>query len=267
MKPLRTITAFCLVAVWRTQLFAGQVVEVPSQGASTIALGMIKAKASDTVLVADGVYTGQILAKPDVGLKSRTPWGAVLDGGGKDAVVSLSGNAEVNGFIIRNGTIGITSSRSGNAVVKCRITANLQSGIMCVGDVPRIEDNVIAFNKGSGIQGWNLNSTTSAVNHNTIAYNGNNGIALGGNSNVVLEYNIIAFNQQAGIKARGHVKTSITANDFYKNGAIPDVVADKNYSVDPMFAAPRDKLDFSLLPGSPLKAILANNEEIGARSF
>jgi hypothetical protein len=247
-------------------LLAGQVVPVPSAEGSTIALAMIKAKAYDTVLVANGVYTGSVMVKADVVLKAQSQFGAVLDGGGKGATVTLGGNATVCGFEVKNGAIGVSSSRVGNAIVKCRITQNRQSGIICVGDVPLIQDNIIVFNKGSGIQGWNLTSTSASINHNTIAYNQNNGIALGGASNVIIEKNIIAFNDNAGVKAMEPVKTSMSSNNIYKNGIAPPSLPADNYSADPKFTAPKDKLDFSLQADSPLKSLLANNEEIGARA-
>jgi hypothetical protein len=135
-----------------------------------------------------------------------------------------------------------------------------------VGDVPLIQDNLIIYNKGSGIQGWNLTSTAASINHNTIAYNFNNGIALGGTSSVIIERNIIAFNESAGVKAKDQVKTSMGSNDFYKNGIAPYNLSPNNYTADPKFTAPKDKLDFSLQADSPLKSLLTNNEEIGARA-
>ena len=258
--------ALLAATVLAAPLCAGQVVSVPSAEAATIALAMIKAKAFDTVLVANGVYSGQVMVKADVVLKAQSQFGAALDGGGKGAAVTLGGNATVCGFEIRNGAIGVSSSRAGNAIVKCRITQNRQSGIICVGDVPLIQDNLIVFNKGSGIQGWNLTSTAASINHNTIAYNQNNGIALGGMSSVIIEKNVIAFNESAGVKAMDQVKTSMSGNDFYKNGITPSSLPAGNYTADPKFTAPKDKLDFSLQADSPLKSLLANNEEIGARA-
>jgi nitrous oxidase accessory protein NosD len=265
-RPYYAISVLCAALGLVTSLFAGQLVSVPSAEASTIALAMIKAKAFDTVLVANGVYTGPVMVKADVVLKAQSQFGAVLDGGGKGATVTLGGNATVCGFEVKNGAIGVSSSRAGNAIVKCRITQNRQSGIICVGDVPLIQDNIIVFNKGSGIQGWNLTSTSASINHNTIAYNQNNGIALGGASNVIIEKNIIAFNESAGVKAMEPVKTSMSGNDFYKNGIAPPSLSADNYAADPKFTAPRDNLDFSLQADSPLKSLLPNTEEIGARA-
>jgi Periplasmic copper-binding protein (NosD) len=267
MKSLPVLIALVVAMSTVQPAMAGQIVAVPSAEAGTIALAMIKAMPGDTVLVANGVYPGGVMLKSDVVLKSASVFGAALDGGGKGAVVTMGSNASLCGFEIRNGTIGILSSHGGNAVLSCRITGNRESGIMCVGNVPRIEDNVIVFNGGSGIQGWNLSATSETVNHNTIAYNMNNGVALGGNSNMILECNIIAFNQNEAVKSLDPTKTSMTNNDFYKNGRAPSTQPSNNFSLDPNFTAPRSGFDFSLAPDSPLKSTMSGmNVSIGARS-
>jgi len=85
-------------------------------------------------------------------------------------------------------------------------------------------------------------------------------------SSVIIEKNIIAFNESAGVKAMEHVNTSMSGNDVYKNGIMPSNLPAGNFTVDPKFTLPKDKLDFSLQADSPLKSLLANNEEIGARA-
>ncbi|HMD69223.1 MAG TPA: right-handed parallel beta-helix repeat-containing protein [Chitinivibrionales bacterium] len=266
MKRTLVSIAFCCAAGLCCTAMAGQLVAVPSAGAGTIALAMIKAMAGDTVLVANGAYTGSVMLKSEVVLKSASAFGAALDGGGKGAVVTMGSNATLCGFEIRNGTIGILSSHGGNAILSCRITNNRESGIMCVGNAPRIEDDVIVFNGGSGIQGWNLSAINAAVNHNTIAYNMNNGVALGGNSNMILECNIIAFNQNEAVKTLDLSKMSMTNNDFFKNGRTPNAQSSNNFSLDPKFTAPREGFDFSLAADSPLASTMSGaNVSIGAR--
>ena len=115
---------------------------------------------------------------------------AQVDADVRDALLDIASaqkqvEATIYGFELRNATIGITSQTWENAMVRCRITGMRESGITCVGHLPKIEDNIIVFNKGSGIQGWDLQAIAgtiaSSINHNTIAFNGNNGIALEGN--------------------------------------------------------------------------------------
>jgi hypothetical protein len=266
MKPFQLICAATCTICAVLSSFAGQSISVPSKEARTIPLAMIAAKPGDTVIVANGVYGGEILVKPDVILKSASLLGAILDGGNRGTVVTLGANSEIMGFEVRCGAIGIESKSGGGAIRLCRVTGNVECGILCVGNIPRIEDNAIVYNAGSGIQGWNLVSTSASVNHNTIAYNLNNGIAIGGNSNVVLEFNIIVFNGNLAVKTTDRVRTSLANNDFYGNGRNPSIDGADNLSVDPKFSAPRNKLDFSLMPDSPLqKSFSGATISIGAR--
>jgi parallel beta-helix repeat protein len=249
-------------AVLASPSYAGTVIMVPSKDAPTISLALIQAKPFDTVLVAPGVYNEHLLVKSEVVVKSRSLFKAILDGKGKGVVVTLGGSAVVCGFEIRNGTIGVKSTGASNGIYKCLITGNRQSGIACAGHAPTIEDNVIAFNKGSGIQGWDLKSTSSSINHNTVAFNSNNGIAVGGTSNIIIENNIIAYNEQNGLKMDESVKFSLTKNDFFQNGIMPRGLPENNFLLDPKFKEPKGKLDFSLQADSPIRN---KNEDIGAR--
>jgi hypothetical protein len=235
------------------------------QNFTTITGAMITAKKGDTVLVDPGTYSEHIYVAPDVNLVSRLVFKAVIDGKGKGTVVTLGNNASLSGFEIRNGTIGVFSTASGVLVTRCRISYNQQTGIMCVGNLPKIEDNIVVYNQGSGIQGWDVRTTTSTVNHNTIAYNGNHGLSLGGNSSIVLENNIIAFNNQFGIKpSEETVHIQMINNNFYQNARFTDVLPSDNFAFNPMFIdAP--KLNFTLDKNSRCIGRASDNQDIGSR--
>ena len=127
-------------------------------------------------------------------------------------------NSEIRGFEIKNRTIGIFSKDADNAIINCRIVKNWMTGIVCVRHLPKIEDNIIAFNRASGIQGWDVRATTGSINHNTIAFNANNGIALGGVSDIFIENNMIAFNERFGIKLSANSeKSPINRNNVFGN--------------------------------------------------
>lgn len=68
----------------------------------------------------------------------------------------MGNGSSIKGFEIKNGTIGVFSTAAGVKISQCRIVFNQQTGIMCVGNLPTIEDNVIVYNNGSGIQGWDV---------------------------------------------------------------------------------------------------------------
>ena len=226
---------------------------------------MLLAKAGDTILAAEGIYAEQVMIKTNVTLKARTIFKAILDGKGKGCMVTLGGNATIDGFELRNATIGITSRTAENAIVRCLVTGMRESGITCVGHLPKIEDNIIAFNKGSGIQGWDLLGMASSINHNTVAFNGNNGIALNGKSSLTVENNIIAFNERSGLKLS---QASLTAraikNVFFENAAMSYIKLEDNFAFDPTFVGPR-KMDFTLKPDSPCKNKGSDGEDVGAR--
>lgn len=237
-----------LTAALLTPLWAAKTIVVPSQTAGTITQAFLKAKPGDTVLVKDGIYREKIFVKSGVILKAETPAHAILDGGSKGVVVTLGRNSEIWGFTVTNGTIGIFSKHPGCVVRQCRVIRNWQTGLICVRHLPRIENNVIAFNRGSGIQGWDVRSKSNeiAVTHNVIAYNGNNGVAMGGKSEFLLESNTIAHNVRLGVKLLKDAETvTVVGNNFYGNLPVIGGLPHGNYSYDPQFASPRKLLDFT----------------------
>ena len=243
---------------------AGAVV-VPSEAHPTITKALAAARGGDTIIVENGVYREKVRIKPGITLKARTQFKAILDGGGKGDVVVLLGEAGICGFEIRNGTNGVQSSNVDNVIVQCRITGMSETGISCSGQLPRIEDNVIVYNKGSGIQGWSLQAISTSINHNTIAYNANNGIGIGGDSKVAIENNIIAFNQRLGLKINDESPvTLIRKNVFFRNGSMPYIKLEGNSICDPRFVEPK-KMRFSLQPDSPCLQKGSDEEVPGAR--
>lgn len=267
---MRTRIAFCSVAafifVLAASLTAGESISVPTVGIKTIGQAMINAKAGDTVLVDDGVYRELVLVKSGVMLVARNSLKAVIDGGGKGTVVTLGASCTVNGFEIRNGTIGVTSRDAGNAIVNCRIVKNWETGIICVRHLPKIEDNVIAFNRASGIQGWNVRSTSTSVNHNTIAFNSNHGIALGGVCDVVIENNMITFNERFGVKISStSERTQLVKNNIYGNLSFAKKLPPDNYSYDPNFSSPRARMNFTVETKQPCCMYGSDNQVLGTR--
>lgn len=245
-------------------LLAGASIAVPSSGLNTITEAMVRAKAGDTVLVNNGTYREHVYVKAGVVLKARLKHRAVIDGNGRETVITLGKHSGVSGLVIRNGTIGVFSNGAGAFVESCQIIRNWQTGIIVVRHLPRIEDNVIAFNRASGIQGWDVRSTVAAVNHNTIAYNANHGIALGGSSNIIIENNVIAHNERFGLKISDEsAQSKVTKNNFYRN--LRHVVPSGNYAFDPAFMSPRAKLDFRPDPKLCCQIKASDNENLGAR--
>jgi len=258
-----------LSAVWIVLLpclLAAGHITVPSAGIQTINQAMIKAKAGDTIYVERGVYREHVFIKSGVALVSRALYGATINGGGRGTVVTLGKSCAVSGFVITNGTIGVFSNAAGNVIEKCRIINNWQTGIIVVRHLPRIEDNIIVFNRASGIQGWDVRSTVAAINHNTIAFNANHGIAIGGASQIIIENNTIAYNERYGLKLSEEAqKSEINKNNFWKNLVTWKETPDGNFSFDPGFLAPRSGLNFRPNPKVCCKIKGSDGKDLGAR--
>jgi nitrous oxidase accessory protein NosD len=201
-------------------------------------------------MVDNGVYALRIELTPGVALIAKNRFGATLDGGGRGIVVMLGSDNLIEGFEIRNGTIGIYSSGASNTIRACRIVCNWQTGILAVRSLPHIEENLIAFNRASGIQCWDVQARDSAViGHNTIAFNRAHGVSLGGRCRVQLQNNVIAFNARLGLKVAAQAEQAVLVeNNFYSNRGQVGGVVDGNFSFDPLFMAPRMHYDFSSDP-------------------
>lgn len=238
---------------------------VPSPEAKSIGAAMAAARPGDTVVVKDGVYKEVIHVTPGIMFRAANPFKAVLDGRGRNTIVTMGTGATISGFEIRNGVIGIFSASGQATIRRCRIMKQSQSGIMCVGVMPRIEDNLIVYNKGSGIQGWDVRTTGGSVNHNTIAFNTNHGISLGGNTSIIVENNIIAFNDQFGVKpGEETVRIELVNNNLYQNARISSNLPSDNISDDPLFVDAK-RLNFNLRSESRSIGQGTDNQNLGAR--
>lgn len=253
-----------LCLFFNSMLFAGIVITVPSSGASTISSAILKARPGDTVYVEDGIYKEHIFIKAGVVLKAQNRHKAIIDGKSKGTVVTMGASSTMIGFTVRNGTIGIFSKNAGVCVLNCQVINNWLTGIITVRHLPKIEDNIIAFNRSSGIQGWDVRSTVASINHNTIAFNSNHGISVGGSSNIIVENNVVAYNERFGLKISSESEASkIMRNNFYNN--LKQKIPTGNYSFDPAFISPRKDLNFSSDPKLCCQIKASDDENLGAR--
>ena len=258
----------CCLAAALAPSFAAKSITVPSGKTKTIMQAMAKSAPGDTIWVEPGVYRERVIVNPGVALKSRRLYKAVINGSQRGVAVTLGKKATISGFEIRNATVGVLAKSQGNAITRCRIVQNWMTGIVCVRNLAKIEDNIIAFNRASGIQVYNVSVTTGTINHNTIAYNANHGIAVGHNSPVVIQNNIIAFNERFGISAKSSQKgVRIIGNSVYGNliGSPPPPV--DNSCIDPEFLSPHFKMDFTVMSGSLKNQRGEDNEVPGIRAL
>ena len=180
--------------------FAGTIINVPSPGIATLTAAMVKARAGDTIIADNGTYKEHVFIKAGIVLKAKNMHKAKIDGKGRGTIVTMGSNSSIVGFIIQNGTIGIFTKNAGISILKCQVAKNWQTGIMSIRHLPRIEDNLVIYNRASGFQGWNVRSTVSSINHNTFAFNANHGVSVGGASNIVVENNVVAYNERFALK-------------------------------------------------------------------
>ncbi|MCL2844037.1 MAG: right-handed parallel beta-helix repeat-containing protein [Chitinivibrionia bacterium] len=263
-KFIRTVA---VIATLVCAVSAGDVIMVPSTGIRTISQAIVRARSGDTIIVADGIYREDVFVTTGVYLRAQHLHGAVIDGDGRGTVVTLAGSAGIEGFEIRNGTIGIFSRDADVVIRRNRVVRNWMTGILVLRHCPTIEDNIIAFNRGSGIVGWNLRAARGAIEHNTIAYNANFGLQLGGVSNVEVQNNTIAFNQRFGLRVNSESAeaSTIRHNNFWENLRQFHDNPEGNFSFDPAFIAARVKYDFNPEPTLCCAILSTAGENLGAR--
>jgi len=266
MKQSLFRTTAVALTLFVCSVAASEVLMVPSTGLRTISQAIVRARAGDTIVVSDGVYREDVFLKAGVYLRAANLHGAIIDGDGRGTVVTMSSGSGIEGFEIRNGTIGIFSNAPDVVIRRNRVVRNWQSGIMAVRHLPTIEDNVIAFNRASGIVGWNLRAARGAIEHNTIAYNVGFGLLLGGASNIQFQYNTVAFNQKFGLRIlKGSEESFIQNNNFYNNLRQFFDNPEGNYSFDPAFTSPRVIYDFNPEPTLCCAIKSSAGENLGAR--
>ncbi len=262
-KRVYLIPLFILLYIV-TNCTAGNSFTVPTKDFKTISRALAKGKSGDTIWVKPGTYKEQVKISSGLVLISQTLFKAVIDGAGSENTVTMGNRSSISGFEIKNGRIGIYSEGTDNVITKCIIHDNQQSGIICVGHLPEIADNIIVENGGSGIQGWDVRSTISTINHNTIAYNANHGIAIGGKSEIVVENSIIAYNEKLGYKVEPGIKIKLIRNTIYLNAELLASLPADNFSFDPMFISAAS-MNFKLGKKSKCRNMASDNDNIGAR--
>ena len=223
---------------------SADVIAVPATGRS-FQKALVMAQQGDTLKLNNGNYLGKFIIPPGVTIVAQTPDMVKLNGNGADRVVILTNGSTLNGITVVGGRIGIYSEGISNSIIKCNIHNNRQTGIVAVGNMPNIIDNIIARNGGSGIQLWDINNQAIPIEHNTIVFNINHGISVGGDSKVKILNNIIAYNHKLTIKSANNSEINQEFNVYYSNAEVNMVLPDNNFSFDPQFVS-LDKKEFKL---------------------
>jgi len=228
MKTFLSIIIFLL----SLSVANAKIINVPADEA-TIQAGINAAIDGDTVLVADGTYTGDgsgLYGKNIVVKSQNGPLNCIIDGQGTAYVgfgdgYSYEGlNAVIEGFTVRNFFgrgfyfyAGACPTIRDNIIESCGA-----GGITSWGGSPVIENNIIQNNEGPGIK---TSSSTAQIISNTIRGNRANygaGISLSGSAATIMN-NIIYENSSekgGGLYCSNSSSATIINNTIIDNAAI-----------------------------------------------
>jgi hypothetical protein len=216
---------------------SAEVVAVPSVGWK-LQKAISKSQAGDTLILESGRYIGKFTVPPGVTLQSKKLHKAKIVGNGADRVVILTNGSSISGLDVSGGRVGVYSEGIDNSIRDCLIHNNRQTGAVILLALPEIEDNVVFRNGGSGLQLWDIQANKmNAIRHNTIVFNRNHGVSIGGKSEILVENNIIAYNQKLTLKVDPLAKVTQEFNVYYYNIEINMALPENNYSFDPQFAS------------------------------
>lgn len=188
-----------------------------SAAASTVNIQELLASASpgDEVAVPAGQYYGSITVPDGVTLIGDGADTTILDGGGKGHVVTMGKNTVLAGFTIRNGLVGVANTNEAFfTVADCRITANIQYGVMVRGGSALIVSNLISATRQ--LAGVVCLQSNPYILDNV--FEGNVfGVVVGGKLVPTIVDNIFIGNQTA---IRLNSAGAITGNNIFdRNGA------------------------------------------------
>ena len=254
----------CAAVLSMALVVYADVIAVPASSRQlNIALG--RSQRGDTLILENGRYKGGFRIPAGVSVMAKEPGKAHIAGTGKENVVVLSNGNTVSGLKVTGGRIGVYSEGMDNSVLSCLISNNNQSGIMAIAHFVRIEDNLIFRNNGSGILMWDV-ETIGEILNNTIVYNENHGISLGGACKVGLVNNIIAYNGKFAVQISEKTEIFQEFNVFLSYIQVNMTLPEDNYSFDPEFIGPALN-DFRLKETSRCYNNGRNGEDIGSRIY
>lgn len=206
----------------------GQTIQVPGD-APSIQAAINLANDGDTVLVAAGIYSENVVVSKTITLASHYLTTqdpsfidqTVIDGNGGVAVVQVSSsvgpNALITGFTIRNGDDGVKIMGKVR-LFKNRITANISDAVDYDAGGGEARFNI---NENNGDDGFDLNRASAVIiEDNIIRNNGGDGLEIrlhayvGPTLTIAIRNNTIANNDRDGIQLIGQVAT-LTSREFF----------------------------------------------------
>lgn len=258
---------FALGAVVLTSSTAlAKTVQVPTQY-PTIREALRQVEFGDTIFVRSGVYSENVKLTQGVILQGENKNTTILDGGRRGPTVLGEAQAEIFGFTIRNGIDGILCENTTPKIHDNIIMDNHGSGIGAYISQPHIKNNVIYGNRWSGILLYGVNAQNVWVENNVIVRNGYSGVSALGPGQVNLRNNILVGNHEYGVIVDDEMRSNIHHNNIYHNyyPFSQNAKVDRtNKSQDPMFKSisPFD-LQLDCQSESPMIGAGENSVDIG----
>jgi len=169
---------------------------VADQG--TIAAAFVKAQPGDTVLLPPGTFRELVELKSGVDLIAQKPHETILEG---SVVANGVNHVRLEGLQIRAGTVGIDVRNSDVQIARCEVSGGHTAGVRFSGNSRgSLIASTIRDNPGAGIA--IEDAASPAIEHNTVAANGNQPGAL-----------------SPGLLIRSTGRPTIAGNIFVANGA------------------------------------------------
>jgi hypothetical protein len=212
-------------------------VVVPTQF-PTIREALRQVEYGDSIYVKPGVYTENVKLTQGVILHGEDANTTIIDGGRSGPTVLGEAQAEIFGFTIRNGIDGILCENTTPKIHDNIIRDNHGSGIGAYISQPHIKNNVIFGNRWSGILLYGINAQNVWVENNVILRNGYSGISALGPGLVNLRNNILVGNHEYGVIVDDEMRSNIRSNNIWHNyyPFNENAKVDRsNKSMDPLF--------------------------------
>lgn len=241
-------------------------VVVPTQY-PTIREALRQVEFGDTIFVKPGVYNENVRLTQGVILAGEDKNTTILDGGRRGPTVLGEAQAEIYGFTIRNGIDGILCENTTPKIHDNIIMDNHGSGIGAYISQPHIKNNIIYGNRWSGILLYGVNAQNVWVENNVILRNGYSGVSALGPGSVNLRNNIMVGNHEYGIIVDDDMRSNLKSNDIWHNyyPFNSNAKVDRtNKSMDPLFVSISPySLDASCQKDSPMQGAGENGVSIG----
>jgi len=222
MRRRFSIVIFVLLTFSVTGVFGqeskrtAKLIRVPQQMKS-IQAALDYAHEGDTVLVSEGVYKGPVMMRDDIVLMGMNAERTILRGSRRKPVVIGAQGAVLSHFTIEGGYTGVQCENTIMTIENC-IIKNNRTGVHCVIALPVIRNNIVFRNNWTGIYCETTRTHKGRVSNNVIAENGYCGVMLAGQSQVLVENNVIYFNKQYGVfTSEGARRSRIINNNFFGN--------------------------------------------------